>query len=147
RVPFASLHRSGNGLTPHRGFDDLVYLSDAQSITRRIFPLDLVVDVVAAGDALEESAASSLHALQHLLHLKTDILDCFKLRSHHLDADRSANARGDHVDSSPNREQPRICERRDLHRTIELVDQSLPTDWRVLGPPSRELRLQPLRRP
>src|SRR5439155_12764536 len=97
RISLAAFDRSRDCLPADGGFDDLVDLSDAQVVPGGLLTLDLIIDVVAAGDALKECAARALDALQCPLHLQTDIPDGFELRPHHFDPDRRTNAGRDHV--------------------------------------------------
>ena len=122
RIPLAALNCHGDHLAAHRGFDDLVDLSNAQVVAGGLLTFDLVVDVVPTSDALEERTACSLDTLKRLLYLQTDLLDRFQFRSHHFDADRRAYTGRDHVDARPDREEPCVRERWDLNCTIELLD-------------------------
>src|SRR5262245_50678573 len=118
-ISFPPFDRSGNRIPTDRSLDDLVYLSHAQPVASRLLTLDLVIDVVATRDPLEEGAASPLHSLQCLLDLKTDSLDGLQLWPHHLDTDGRPNTCGDHVDAGADREQPRIREGRNLDRAVK----------------------------
>src|SRR5207249_204820 len=111
-----------------RGLDDVVHVTGREAIAGGLLAFDFEIDVVPAGDALEEGAPGAGDLLEDLLQLEPDALDGVQVGAHDLHADGGTHSGRDHVDAGPDGEKPGIGEGWDLDGSIYLIGQLLPVD-------------------
>ena len=94
----------------HGRLDHLLHVHHREAVAGDGVAAQDEVEVVAFGDALGEGAAGAGHHAHVLLNLPADAVDFFEVRPVDLDADRRADAGGEHVEASLDRHGPTIGE-------------------------------------
>ncbi len=122
-VAFATFDGGGHHLAAERRADHVLQLADRQAVARQLLAVRFDVQVEAAGDALGESAGRSRHGLDHRFDLLGQFLHLVETLAEHLDADRRADAGGQHVDARLDRHRPGVGDAGDLQRLVEFGGQ------------------------
>ena len=134
RVALAALDRRGDRLGAERRGDHVLHVADHQAVAGELRAVGVDIEVVAANDALGEGAGRARHRSHDGLDLPREPFDLGKVGAEHLDADRRADAGGEHVDARLDRHGPGIGYAGKLQRLVhlgdELVDRSCPAATR-----------------
>src|SRR5207302_3718435 len=97
RVALPALDGHGHVGPAHGRLDYVLHVHDREAVAGDGVATQGEVQVVTLGDALGKGAASAGHHADVLLDLTADAVDLLQIRAKDLDADRRADARGQHV--------------------------------------------------
>src|SRR5262249_22772590 len=123
RIALTSLNRGCNVHPPHRGEDLLFDILNREAVAGDLIASEREVEVIAARHTLRVDVAGPWHVLQHLFEVLADLLDGFKFGSFDLDADRRANAGGEHVSPRLDGHGPGVGNPGDLERLVHGIDE------------------------
>jgi hypothetical protein len=93
--------------------------------TRRRGAMDRNIDVAPATDPLSQGAGDSWDLLHHALDLGRDTLDLLQVIARHLDAERTLDARRQHVDAITNGRNPDVGEAWHPHDLVQFGEERL----------------------
>ena len=121
--PFTALYRGREQLAAKRNRDHFQQIADRQSITREFNTVGLDIEVITAGGALRVGTGGSRHGFYDSLDVPGELLHFAQILAEYLDADRRADAGGEHVDPVLDWHGPGIADSRYLQGLVQFGDQ------------------------
>ena len=119
----AALDGGGHHFAAERGANHIQQLAHRQAITRQLLAVGLDVEIAATGQALGEGRGRARHVLDDGLDLLGKLFHLAQVLAEDLDADRRADAGGQHVQARLDRHRPGVGHTRELQRLVQLGDQ------------------------
>ena len=119
----AALDGGGHHLAAQGRHDHVLELADGEPVAGECGAIGLDVEVVAAREALGVGAGRARNLLHHALDVARDALHLGQVLAEDLDADRRADAGGEHVDARPDGHRPGVGHAGELHRLVHLGDE------------------------
>lgn len=101
----------------------ILHLADGQDISGKLRAVGFDVEVEATGDPFGEGRGGAGYGLDHRFDLLGELFHLIKVLAEHLDADRCADAGGQHVDTGLDRHGPGIGDAGELQRLVHFRDQ------------------------
>src|SRR5205807_4897066 len=97
RITFAAFHRGRNVFAADGALDDVVHVTDFQSVARSGFAVHIEVEEIAADGALRECTPRVGQICQLALDLHRELLNFAKIGSENFHAEHAAKTGGEHL--------------------------------------------------
>src|SRR5439155_8236165 len=97
RIAFTAFHRGGDVLAADGALNDIVHITDLQSVARGGFAINSEIKKVTANGALGEGAACIRLVAQLALDLHGELLDLAKIRPKNFYPEHAAKPSGKHL--------------------------------------------------
>ncbi|MNI07074.1 hypothetical protein D3C73_600770 [compost metagenome] len=123
-ITFTALHGRGHDFRAERHGYDVLHIPDRQTITPERHPVRHDIEIITADHPFRISAGRSIYILQHGFDLPGDRLQLIEIGTVNLHADRSSNARRQHVDAGADRHRPGIGDAGKLQSFVHFLFQA-----------------------
>src|SRR5262249_15865825 len=107
-VTLKALHRGRQRHATERHFEHFLHVANGKSVARDLVAINIEFDVVATHHAFAKNAGSPRHLAHHCFDLPGDPLKFRKVWSGDLDAHRSFDSSGEHIDPRFDRHGPSV---------------------------------------
>ena len=109
-VAFTALDRGRDDSAAERGRNDFLYIADRKAITRGRLAVGRDLDIVSAAQPFGKGARRARDGFDDALDLGREPLKVMQIRAEHLDADRGADAGGEHIDACLDWHRPGVAD-------------------------------------
>ena len=106
-------------------FNNVLYVSNGQSIPRGLLAQDGKIQEITAGGLFAKGRQGVRQRLEDVFDISGDLFQHVQIRTAHLDPDGRLDARGQHVQTCLDGHGPGVCYSRKLDRGIHLIHQLL----------------------